>query len=255
MDSRETRRRAKEIKFMTDAGMRDRLIDWARANLEPDGHGTGEHRDVYSTTSLYFETPTFDVYQRNGSFGRAKYRVRRYGESDVVFLERKFRTERLLAKRRTTVMLGDLERLGAMDPDPKWPGYWFYRRINTRKLRPLIQFSYDRVARVGNASHGPFRMTVDTNLQVLPMPAEAFLLGVGMPVLTDKIIVEMKYCEQLPAVLKGIVEDMNLELQKVSKFRVGLRALDYPLPKDADEDEAMPHEEAALEAAEQNYFD
>src|SRR5687767_9262601 len=105
MDSRETRHRAKEIKFMTDVAMRDSLIDWARRHLEPDGHGAGEHRDLYSTTSLYFETPTFDVYQRKGSFGRAKYRVRRYGDSDVVFLERKFRTERLLAKRRTTVPL------------------------------------------------------------------------------------------------------------------------------------------------------
>ena len=255
MDSRETRYRAKEIKFMTDVSMRDSLIDWARKNLEPDGHGAGEHRDLYSTTSLYFETPTFDVYQRKGSFGRAKYRVRRYGDSDVVFLERKFRTARLLAKRRTTVPLQDIERIGDPNPDQSWHGYWFYRRINARKLRPLIQFSYDRIARVGTASHGPFRMTVDSNLHVLPMPTQAFLLGVGMPVLTDKCIVEMKYCMALPAILKGMVEDVKLEIQKVSKFRVGLRSLDYPLPKDADEDAVMPNEVSGLEEAEQKYFD
>lgn len=240
---------------MTDAGRRAELIAWARANLAPDGHGAGAHRDVYSTTSLYFETPAFDVYQRRGSFGRAKYRVRRYGDSDVVFLERKFRTSQLLAKRRTTVPLTDLERIGAPHPDPAWQGYWFYRRLNARKLRPLIQLSYDRVARVGSSDHGPFRMTVDCNLHVLPMPAHTFLLGVGMPILTDKCIVELKYCQQLPAIFKSLVEDLNLELQKVSKFRVGLRSLDYPLPKDPDEDVPMPNEVAPLEEAEQKYFD
>lgn len=254
MDSRETRHRAKEIKFMTHIGMRDALIEWSRRHLEPDGHGAGEHRDLYSTASLYFETPTFDVYKRNGSFGRAKYRVRRYGDSDVVFLERKFRTERLLAKRRTTVPIQDIERIGLPNPDPSWQGYWFYRRVNARKLSPLIQFSYDRIARVGNSPYGPFRMTVDSNLHVLPMPARAFLLGVGMPVLTDKCIVEMKYCMEVPAILKKMVEEVKLEIQKVSKFRVGLRSLDYPLPKDDDEDKIMG-QMGELEATEQQYFD
>ena len=29
-------------------------------------------------SSLYLDTPTFDVLRRNGSYGRAKYRIRRY---------------------------------------------------------------------------------------------------------------------------------------------------------------------------------
>ena len=46
-----------------------------------------------------------------GWYGRSKFRIRRYGFSDIIFLERKFRTERLLAKRRTTVSVLDLDRL------------------------------------------------------------------------------------------------------------------------------------------------
>ena len=58
--------------------------------------------------------------------------------------------------------------------------------------------------------------------------------------------------------LNGRLEDLldvKLEIQKVSKFRVGLRSLDYPLPKDADEDAVMPNEVSGLEEAEQKYFD
>ena len=240
MDSRETRDWAREIKFMTDLERRPQIIEWARAHFAPDAFGTGEHHDEYSTSSLYFETPRFDVYRREASYGKAKYRVRRYGNSPTIFVERKFRTERLLAKRRTTVPLADLAKLAEPVADPSWAGYWFHRRILLRELRPLIQLSYDRVARVGESSTGPVRMTIDAHLHVLPMPDRAFIAGVGMPAVPDKCIIEVKYRMQLPAVIKSLAATFGLEVQKMSKFRIGLRALDYPLPKDADEEVPRP---------------
>ena len=69
--------------------IRAALREWARAHLAPDHFGSGPHGDGYTTTSLYFETPGFDVYHRRGSYGRSKFRIRRYGEADIVFLERK----------------------------------------------------------------------------------------------------------------------------------------------------------------------
>jgi hypothetical protein len=256
MDSRETRSYAREIKFMTGLDLRPRILEWSRANLEPDGYGAGAHRDEYATSTLYFETPAFDVYRRRGSYGRSKYRIRRYGLSSVIFLERKFRTERLLSKRRTTVPVADLDRLADSGAHPDWQGFWFHRRVVLRQLRPLIQLSYDRVARVGHSSAGPIRMTIDTNLHVLPMPDRAFLPGVGLPIIEDKCIIELKYRVHLPPVFKSLVETFGLEVQRVSKFRVGVRALDYPLPKDADEE--VPHamsDIAAEEAAASGYFD
>src|SRR4029079_5266338 len=161
MDSRETRDWARETKFAINARIRPQVVDWSRANLEPDGHGSGVFADEYATSSLYFETDAFDVYSRNQSYGRSKFRIRRYGLSDIIFLERKFRTERLLAKRRTTVPVADLEKLATTEVDNTWPGYWFHRRILLRRLRPLIQMSYDRVARIGTSITGPIRMTID----------------------------------------------------------------------------------------------
>ena len=232
METRERRDFAREVKFLIDGSQRDAIASWARHHLEADGHGTGVFADEYTTSSLYFETTAFDVYCRRRSYGRSKFRIRRYGSSEVIFLERKFRTERLLAKRRTTVPLDDLERLESVSADPGWAGYWFQRRVLLRGLKPIIQMSYDRIARVGTSPTGPLRMTMDTNLRALPMPDRAFLPGVGMPLVEGQCIIEVKYRRELPALIKGMVEEFRLEIQKISKYRLGLLALDYPLPQD-----------------------
>jgi len=233
VNSRETRDFARELKFLVDEGRAPALREWARARLARDRFGSGSHGDDYTTTSLYFETPGFDVYHRRGSYGRSKFRIRRYGSAEVVFLERKFRTNRLLAKRRTTVPILEMDHLAAPTAIASWPGYWFHRRVLLRRLSPLIQMSYDRTARVGMASAGPMRMTIDTNLRVLPMPDRAFIPGVGFPLIEGKCIVELKYRVDVPAVFKELVETFNLAPSPVSKYRIGLGALDYaPLTAD-----------------------
>ena len=120
-------------------------------------------------------------------------------------------------------------------PDPTGEGFWFHRRILLRRLRPLLQLSYDRIAREGTSSTGPVRLTIDANLTALPMPDRAFLPGIGMPFLEGFTIVEIKYRVSLPAMFKPLAEKFGFQVQKISKFRAGLRALDYPLPRDPDE--------------------
>ena len=137
-DSRETRDFARETKFLVKSSAVDDLRAWARARLGRDPYGAGEHGDGYATTSLYFDTPAFDVYRRNLSHARGKFRIRRYGRLDFIFLERKMRTERLLAKRRTTVALEGLQRIAEPEADPTWPGFWFHRRVLFRGLRPVV---------------------------------------------------------------------------------------------------------------------
>ena len=224
-ESRETRDFARETKFLIDARLVDDLRAWVREALGRDPHGTGPHGDHYSTTSLYFDTPDFEVYRRHRSYARGKFRIRRYGLLDFIFLERKMRTDRLLAKRRTTVPLEDLQRVGDQAADPSWPGYWFHRRLLLRRLQPLVQISYDRTARLSIVDGEPVRFTMDTNLRVLPMPDRAFLPGTGFPLLEDRAIVEMKYRREMPAVLRRAVEDFKLTPSGVSKYRLGFNAL------------------------------
>ena len=113
VDIREARGSASELKFLLDPSLGEQVRDWARARLEPDPHGAGPSDDEYLTSSLYFDTGEWDVFHRRGSFGKAKYRIRRYSGVDVVFLERKLRTSKMVVKRRTMMPIGvlaDLEK-------------------------------------------------------------------------------------------------------------------------------------------------
>jgi len=101
------------------------------------------------------------VFHRNGSYGRSKYRIRRYGRSDVACLERKLKTRGLLAKRRSPVELEELPRLNNGDPEPGWAGQWFHQRLQARRLDPVCRIQYRRTARVAMTRNGPIRLTLD----------------------------------------------------------------------------------------------
>src|SRR5688500_5743369 len=100
-----------EIKFLLTETTGLSVREWARGRLEADPHGGGPHGDEYSVSILSIDTAARDVFHRRGSYGRSKYRVRRYGEEPRVFLERKLRTSSRLAKRRTDIPLETLPLL------------------------------------------------------------------------------------------------------------------------------------------------
>ena len=223
--ARETRPFATEVKFLVDADTGVRIREWVRANLEPDPYGGGPFKDEYQTTSLYFDTSRGDVFHRRGSFGRSKYRVRRYGAAAFVFLERKLRKPGILVKRRTTVALETIDRLSLSRSDPEWPGEWFHRRLLLRQITPICELSYSRTARFARTAEGPVRLTLDENVRVLPAVAPRFSGAGGALVVPDQMILELKYRQHAPAIFKRLVQDFGLEPQRVSKYRLGMTAL------------------------------
>src|SRR5437762_916719 len=92
--SRENRAFAYEIKFLVPTEQALQVREWARGCMRPDPNSASGTGDCYRTTSLYYDTKELDVFHKRGSFGRCKYRVRRYDASPMVFLERKLRSER-----------------------------------------------------------------------------------------------------------------------------------------------------------------
>ena len=226
---RETRAAASELKFLVQPPLAPQIREWARAHLAPDPHGTGPFQDEYDTSSLYFDTAAFDVFHRRESFGRAKYRIRRYGQSDVVFFERKLRKPELLIKRRTLAPLATLENLEKPGAG-EWRAGWFQRRLEVRRLRPVCQVSYHRTARVCDTSDGPARLTLDCSLHVAPVSEPRFTAETGLPFFEDRVIVELKYRVRLPAVFRRLVEEFALAPQSASKYRLGMAALG-PVPQ------------------------
>jgi hypothetical protein len=94
-----------------------------------------------------------------------------------------------------------------------------------RRLRPLVQVSYVRTARLMTSPYGKVRMTIDFDLRVLPLPDRAFLPGIGLPLLEGQHIIELKYCFSLPAIFRAAIEQFALKAQPVSKYRSGLALL------------------------------
>src|SRR5207249_1486490 len=110
-DLRENREFAAELKYLVARPLAEQIRDWAHGGLSADPNASAALRDGYDITSLYFDTERLDAFHRKGSFGRSKYRIRRYGSSEVAFLERKLKTRGLVSKRRSIVKISDLDRL------------------------------------------------------------------------------------------------------------------------------------------------
>lgn len=213
-----------EVKFLVDPGTASGIRDWARSRLEPDPHGKGSFHDEYRTTSLYFDTTAFDVFHRRGSFGRSKYRIRRYDAEAVAFLERKLRRATRLVKRRSSVSIDDLKRLDT-EADGAWPGSWFEQRLHARRLHPVCQISYLRTARQTVRDDGAIRLTLDENVRVTRQTRAAFIGDDSLPVLPDKMVLELKYRQAMPALFKQLVEAFTLAPVRVSKYRFAAATL------------------------------
>jgi hypothetical protein len=225
----ESRQYSSEIKFLISSAQADQIRQWARAHLDRDMHGSGDMGDNYRITSIYFDTDKFDVYHRKGSFGRSKYRIRRYGEGDAAFLERKMKTDQLVCKWRSAVSLDEVNRLCEERLDGDWMGYWFHRRLLARQLKPVCQISYLRTARVYMTNYGAVRLTLDQDLKVFaPIKLDFNPAQEGITLLgDDQTILEMKYDVEMPVLFKTLIEEFNPTRHAFSKYRLAVRTLGY----------------------------
>jgi hypothetical protein len=211
-----------ETKFLIPLEQAVAVLAWARREMEADPHGNGQHRDEYLVQSLYLDTPEFHVFRKIGSYGRAKYRIRRYSDENWLFLERKLKRAGIVRKRRTTISLAELPVFQNLAN-----GLWYDRRLSLRKLKPMCYIQYHRVARQKMTPDGLLRLTMDRalhfNTEVAPWNWPG--LG-GTQFLNDQAILELKYPQSpaLPALAKQIVTEFNLNPGPASKYRMALRA-------------------------------
>jgi hypothetical protein len=213
-----------ELKFVVDAAVAQRVREWARQRLEADPHGTGPWSDEYCVSSVYFDTAGRDVFHRRGSFGRSKYRIRRYAQDSTVFLERKLRNGTRLAKRRTGIDVATLPLLAGSSLNGDATA-WFRRRVALRQLRPVCQVSYTRIARAAGTSDGPVRLTLDDNLTATASDSLIFQSQPGTSLLDGRCIVELKYRDRVPAIVREVVESFALRPERWSKYRAAAQAL------------------------------
>ena len=213
-----------ELKFLLTEEQTLEVVERIAGRLVPDPHGDPTRGHAYDTTSLYCDTAQLDVFHRLGPGKRRKHRLRRYGVSPWIFLERKIKWGDRVKKRRTQVLDADLGLL--IDPlsDGDWTGAWFQRHLQRRQLLPVCTIAYERIAFVGQSAEGPLRLTFDRNIRgTLTNAWRVDCLEDGMPILADQVICEFKYQSALPALFKEIIQALHLTPSPVSKYRTFLR--------------------------------
>jgi hypothetical protein len=216
---------ASEVKFILDEDTAAAIKEWSLKEMAGDPNAA-DSRGGYRTSSLYFDTENFDLFHRRGSTGRAKYRIRRYNGSPVVFLERKMRKGGRTSKRRSEVGVADLQRLA--DDREHWAGRWFARRLQHRDLLPVCQITYQRTARIAMSVAGspnPLRLTLDRPLHATAVGQIGFTEQIDIDLLPGKAILELKYPATSPELFESLIERFHLKPQSLSKYRLAISAL------------------------------
>lgn len=205
-----------ELKFQVSTQEAQTVESWARRHLQPDPHG--DH-GAYRLTSVYCDTPQLDVFHRSPGYRRRKYRLRRYGESPLVFLERKSRRGDRVKKKRAGIPEDELPLLlGA--PPPEWPGRWFLNRVGERGLQPTCRVAYWRTAFFGHAGSLPVRLTLDRELIGAAVADwSAAPLHEGSSLLPGGVLVELKFHAHLPELFRELLPQLPLQQARVSKYR------------------------------------
>ncbi len=215
------RRAAYELKFLIEDRLAAEVETWSRRALKPDPHGQSELGGAYRTTSLYFDTPELDVYHRSPKYRRRKFRARRYGLTSWVYLERKRKSGDRVSKRRVVVPESDLARLAVELGPEDWAGRWCHRRIAVRRLMPACRLAYSRTAYAGVCPEGPIRLTLDREIRgILSEDWRLEPFEGGIPILSGRVILELKFVDAVPLPFKSLMQDLRLTPKSVSKYRL-----------------------------------
>ncbi len=224
------KRRAFELKFVVELALAMEIQSWARERLVLDAHGDPRDDDRYLITSLYLDTAESDVLHRSQGFRRRRYRVRRYGDEQCLWLERHTKRANEVRLRRSSVHTEDAARLaspmtaGSVD---EWNGSWFNGKIQRKTLLPAAITSYRRAAFDGAAGDSSFsRLTLD--YEVLASRANGWDLAVESPtrpLFERHAVLELKFAHAMPLLFKELVAQHQLDAMAVSKYRAARAAL------------------------------
>ncbi len=218
---------AYELKFLLAEEQAREMATRLRGRLALDPHADPSLGGAYGTTSLYTDTPQFDVFRRIGDYATCKYRVRRYGAGGPVFVERKEKDGQRVRKCRATVPADELALLASPGHRPDWVGDWFRSEAAERELRPVCRVSYERLAFMGSFDAGTVRVTLDRNIRGEAASGwEVLPVADGPELLPGFVVCEFKFRVALPAMLKELVAAFGLTPTTVSKYRRFARATD-----------------------------
>ena len=190
-----------------------------RAVAKLDTHAVN---GCYRVRSLYFDTPTDQALREkiNGVSTREKFRIRYYnGDLRMMHLEKKSKRGGLCHKDTVNVSEDEVARLLRRDLewmcDPQRPLLQELRsRMTTQGLAPKIIVDYTREPFI--FAPGNVRITMDYGIRT-GLQCEKFLTphSMSIPLRNDPILLEVKWDEFLPSVIRDAVQ---LDARRTTSF-------------------------------------
>jgi hypothetical protein len=233
-------RSAFEIKIALDADVARELENYLAPLMHRDPHGAKAADGAYEVTTLYTDTPGFDVLHRTIPRRRRKFRLRRYGRESVVYLERKTRHQSRVRKKRTSIAAEQSAELNRIPLVDDWAGSWFHRSVHRHGLTPVCMVSYRRSAFVGQSEFGPIRATFDRELSTVRAQHWSFHEHFPATHVTvaAQTICEFKFSIGLPFKFKDVLQRFQLIPGRFSKYRAAAHALGLVPRCEGDEQHA-----------------
>ena len=186
------------------------------AHAGPDG--------CYRVTSLYFDTP-YDTALReklDGADRREKFRLRYYGsDTGLIRLEKKSKAHGLCAKRSAVLTHAQAKALLSGDisfllRDGRALCAELYAKMRGDGLRPKAIVQYDREAFV--FAPGNVRLTIDRGVRTGLGRLDFLNAGLLCARALDTAVLEVKYDEFLPDIVRMAVQTHGLRASACSKY-------------------------------------
>jgi hypothetical protein len=221
-----------EWKYLIDTAQKELICRRLQPVMKLDPHATN---GGYMLRSLYFEDVYKSAYEEKdaGVLRRKKYRIRVYNCSDVsIKLERKkkfgsyiFKEDAKLTREGVyRILEGDYEFL-LHDPQPLCRE--FYVECMSNMMRPRVIVDYEREPWI--IDQGTVRITFDSNVRAAVGGFDIFDSTLpALPVLEPgKCVMEVKFTEFLPQIVREILPDRASEFTAVSKYVLCYEKTEY----------------------------
>lgn len=214
-----------EIKHIIGLGDKAAICSNLRVIAQPDEH-VGSH-GMYRIRSLYFDSPDSRALREkiDGVNQREKFRIRLYN-NDLSFIKLEKKPKRNGLGYKVTAPLTAEEAQRIVNGDLGWmPGsrralvVELYSKMKGQQLRPKTIVDYDRTPFI--YPPGNVRVTIDENIRTGVNCTEflnpnCVMIPAGDPV----IILEVKWDEYLPTIIKRAIQVKNCRSGAFSKYQV-----------------------------------
>ena len=221
-----------ELKYLINQCDREIIVQRMKSILSMDEHAIGGE---YNVRSLYFDDYWDAAYldKVNGFSGRRKYRIRTYNlDKNIIKLECKLKKDSYINKTVATLTLEEFDKIinndfGFLLKREEDLCKQFYYECTSRIIRPRIIVDYEREPYILEA--GEVRVTFDKNVRAISPWFDFFDDNIASQYVLDsgKLVMEVKFTEFLPEIVKDALGGQRVEMSAVSKYTLCSGKMNY----------------------------